>query len=174
MIGSRRCDELCRDVHVASVKLGVLADSPESYLPALRYLVFEGGEETDDDKEWNLYFSLYCLHLICILDDLDIYSAIGEFAYRVDIRTFFPVHVVRAIVQGNYVRWWHLKKTANVYEYKLMEGRYNSWMCKRAVAVASRVYYTLNKEWLQANHIDETLHSWEIQSDGVVVVRRRN
>ena len=151
----------------------------ESYLPALRYLLFDLylsdrlSAASSGSRKRQLLTEAYLLHLLCVLDDIPAY--LRDRAVLTKHKTAFPQptvsdRILTATLRNNYALWQRTRRRAPPLLQTLIDGGGD----RMRVAFLDRLGVAYMQFPLSAIDVDsQTLASrgWTIDGEFVVIKR---
>ncbi|KAL8998743.1 MAG: hypothetical protein Q9169_002298 [Polycauliona sp. 2 TL-2023] len=146
IVASSRVDEFAKAVYIFIIQATILLGHPESYHPALLYLIrrlqsirlLSKEEESD-------FVGYYILDLSCRQRDLATALRVRHMCSHKSARIDM---VLKALVDGNWVLFQKARATGNPYEKRLIE-RASGSMTDHAVQCLGKSYLSVNRAYVE-------------------------
>ena len=179
LVASARIDTFARDVYVFNIRTAILTGHMESYHPALLHLLYRIHPIIAlPPPQWHEFVGYHILDLACRQADLSTaYAVRYRYTYndsRVDM-------VLKAVMHGNWHRFWNMREELDAYQKKLLEWA-DSRMRKHALDCLGRTYLKAEvayvekitcKAWVDLREQDRV--PWNRDGDMIIIrpVQRR-
>jgi len=119
LLASKRIDEFTTGVYIFITRAAILMSHSQSYVPSLRYLLYNiHSVRPLSNPEINEFASYLMLHLAC---STQAYHDAYEIKTRFRVHDFRAEAVVKSLVTGNYWLFWSTKKLVDGYKARIME-----------------------------------------------------
>ncbi|KAK1831912.1 hypothetical protein QBC39DRAFT_306210 [Podospora conica] len=175
IVASKRRDDFSTQAYLFAIRLGILAAAPETYHPALLYLVrVIHPAHNLTSTELHEVVSYLVLDAACRRGDLAEAYALRN---RYGLRDNKVDGVLRALVQDDWVLWRRMRRSVDGHRVKLMEFA-EAGVRAHALKAFGRSYLSVGVEFLETQALAswgeltrEYGVGWEL-SNGRVVIRK--